>query len=186
MRWPDDTRMQLGQFVRQARHRRGFSLIEALVVVCVLGLLASGAMLVLAGPLQRAKRQSKLTELAALDEWARIHSRRGLADVQFDLSAQTIRASSLAHPSERKQVSLGAGVRIAEVLVGGVGYETGVVELQYVAGSCPTHALLIVSQAAQPTWTVISGPTGERYRLKSDEEVDKQLRAWFSYWTHPD
>lgn len=186
MCWLVGPQTQSGHFVKKPRYRRGFSLIEALVVVSVLGLLASGAMLVLSGPLQRAKQQSMLTELAALDEWSRVHSRRGRVEMQFDLSAQTVSVGAPSRPSEGKLVPLGAGLRIAEVLIRGTARDSGVVELRYAAGGCPTHALLMRSRTGQPTWTIVSGPTGERYRLKSDEEVDKQLRAWFTYWTHPD
>lgn len=168
------------------RSRRGFSLLEAMIVVCILGLLASGTMLVLSGPMQRAKHQAVLAELAVLDQWARVHSKRGAVELHFDLNAQAVEAVAQSRVNERKYVQLPPGLRILEILTGGIACDSGVAEVGYAAGGCPTHALLIQMRTGQSGWTIISGPTGQRYAVKSDEAAEKQLRAWFAHWTHPD
>ena len=170
----------------RGRTRRAFTLVEAMVVICLLGLFASSSLLLLSGPMKRAQHQAAYSELTAIDEWARVHSRRGSVTLRVDLGNQFVEAFVISRTNERSVLKLPPGLQVTEVLVGGVARDSGTVELSYANGGCPTHALLIASASGQHNWTVIGGPTGERYLVKNDELAEKQLRAWFTHWTHPD
>lgn len=172
--------------INASRCSRGFTLVEAMVVMCILGLMASGAMVVLSGPMKRAKHQAVLAELADLDRWARMHSRRDAVKLRFDLRAQRIEAVAEVNTIAARVVNLPGGTRVNEVLVGAIAHDAGLVELTYHDGGGPTHAILVSSPSRKSTWTVVSGPTGQQFIVNNDENAAKELRNWFTKWTHPD
>ena len=191
---------------KHKRRLHAFTLVELLVVMSIVGAIAGGAMLVSSGMLKKAKQNGAVADLLELDAWARRASKRGQASLRIDLQQQvawvrvsTSQTGTSARTPElvtsggvgsrgaegEKSVVMPPGVRVTMLMSHGTMRDTGVIELQYRDGGCPTYAIQVESRGGQTTWVVTSGPTGIRTKYEHSAETQEQLAKWFGQWTSP-
>lgn len=100
--------------------RRGFTLIEIMAVVVLMGLLAGGVAWSLAGESQRMTRGEVVSKLSNADATARLAAKRlGPATLRIDLDTQQVwvvtREAGSAEPRPGHSMMLPPGYRIDEV-----------------------------------------------------------------------
>src|SRR4051794_617034 len=78
--------------IKRRRHA-GFTLIEIMVAVVIVGLLAGGAALSFAKPLREARAMDSIETIRSFDETARMSARRTGRSVvmRFDVAGNTLR-----------------------------------------------------------------------------------------------
>ena len=174
--------------------RRGFTFIEVIAVVALLGILAGGTAYYLADQVQASSSDSAVGQLAYADRLTRLRARRLGREcvLRFDLDEQAVTRFENRHGElQRRSAGLNVPVRcrIEQVwTVGLVGqsetgapgrlarHGTGVVDVAFSpAGRSATYALKLVS-GPSAVWVVVAGLTGE----VTVEENEKQLHNLFT------
>lgn len=182
-------------------HRRGFTLIEIMAVVVLIGLLAGATAWSLAGQAQHTNHAEALDRLIHADTTARLASRRlGPARLELNLDTQTLRLLTPDPDPAKKTLSAGSPIRLpANHRLASIRYtpepnapaieqRTGIVRLTYTNGRTQTHALQILGPpVADPdrrqasdkpltTWLLIPGLTGHAATYDDSEPIDNLLR----------
>lgn len=180
----------------RARARSGFSLVELVVVVAILGLIAGAMAMDWHAVLPRAKLNSTVHDLAAAIHGARSDAiaRNGVFEIIYDLDGNGYRITSpyrlgggFAQTDEERavlrQIRFPEEVDLETVVVDGVEYQEGEVRVRFdPLGSASDH-LVTLSQAqlgeVGTTYTVEVLPlTGmirfhyERFQREPVEEED--------------
>lgn len=173
--------------------RGGFTFIEVIAVVALLGLLAGGTAYYLADQVQASSSDSAVGQLAYADRLTRLRARRLGREcvLRVDLDEQTVtRFEAVGRDLDNRSAGLNLPVRcrIQEVWTVGLmnGIEAnpsglakcdnGVVDIAYSrAGRSATYALKLLSHESA-CWVVVAGLTGE----VTVEDNEEQLHNLFS------
>jgi len=187
--------------------RDGFTLVEMLAVVAVLGLLAGAVAWSAAGNVRRGSRREALDRVIHADRMARLEARRlgkGCL-LKFDLSTQRISAfggvyTVRKHPS--RVLNVGPTCRIERIWIAGRAQESdanvpqspqtkwkrvrsGSVNVEFsTAGRSVSYAAKVVfdGQAGEEglgdeVWVVFSGLTGQATTIEDDDRKIEKLFA---------
>lgn len=162
-------------------NRNGFTLVEVVVVICVLSIFASCGMLLLTNMLKRAEYESKSGELLTVDKWCRLHSQGSRATLRIDLTQQLVSAATQGLPVETMPP---LSLNVYRVVVDGAVFDTGIVNIEYHSGGSGTFAVLTKTPARQGKWAIFCGPTGQVQALSNDDSTEKKLVDWLAKWAH--
>lgn len=168
--------------------RIGFSLIELLVVMAILGLLASGSMLVLSGFVRRAESLTSRESIKNLVLWARIHSNSGPVTVVFDLDDQIVLVSATNSGISRRLRTKGQ-FRISGCISGNNFQQDGKISISFEQGLGQSFAICIKQQknkSERVKWILFCGLTGEIYEIENESGMSGALRIWLSTSRQPD
>lgn len=179
--------------------RPAFTLLEVMAVVALMGLLACGAVWLLASDAQQASQADVIRRITAADRMARMaaqHSGKTCV-LRIDLEQQRlcrVEGDGEAGHASAKAVQLPAGYRIDRIVVAsldpegpaGRRVESGAVDIAYsTRGRSVTYAvrLLCTNAAASEgsqgdwgrggKWLVLAGLTGQPVVVDDEDEVDK-------------
>ncbi|MFN3166631.1 MAG: prepilin-type N-terminal cleavage/methylation domain-containing protein [Phycisphaeraceae bacterium] len=187
--------------------RRGFTLLEMMAVVVLVGVLATATAMSLADQSQRATRADALDRLIDADRGARLAAKRlGPSTLRIDLDDQRLwvvtpdAASEAARPGHSMQMP--AGFRITQITWLApptdarrsgqarkrVAHRHGVVELPIASnGITRTYAMQIEGppgedadgrgEDKQSTWLVVCGMTGQTQLYDERRTVDNLFEA---------
>lgn len=168
--------------------RSGFTLIEVLAVIVVLGLLAGAVAWSLAGDATQAIGEDALGRLAHADSMARAEARRFGREytLRFDLNEQALRRLDEGDRQSAHSVKLPTGHRIEAVAFkaqGDSGSGTlrrvtfGAADVVYSpAGRSVSYAVRIRSGDAR-RWLVVAGLTGQVTQTDDAKAVDNLFDA---------
>ncbi|MCG8648616.1 MAG: prepilin-type N-terminal cleavage/methylation domain-containing protein [Pirellulales bacterium] len=169
-----------------AQHRyraAGFTLIELMVVIVLLGLLAASAAMMVRLPLEQARLQQSISQLRVLDALARERAKQG-ATIQLLLDLQENSARLVDHRGQ--EVAPAMRLMGGNQFIGLLGLEKRSETLRWIAydrfGTSSSFAVRIGSGAEQEReqWLLILGMTGQSYltddRVLIDEIIQTQRR----------
>lgn len=161
-------------------NRRGFSLIELLVVLLLISIVTASVSIRWADVYQRAKLQSVLEKLIDVDFKARRHAanRNRPCQLVFDFDAQTVGSSRWVDGAEKFVMStLPQGIRFTGIRTIGDSVSSGKESVSiFNIGATPTYALE-VSQNEQTRWIVFAGRTGQAKVFEDAKKVDEVFKS---------
>jgi prepilin-type N-terminal cleavage/methylation domain-containing protein len=170
--------------------RRGFTFIEVMVVVLLLGILAGAAAWYMTEQVQRSSRESAVGQLAYADRMARLRARRLGQEyvLRFDLDQQTVRRYEkrdgvTVRPGHGLNVPVRCRIdRVRTTGLAGEGvpgesaqpgqHASGTVDIVYSRdGRSATYALRLVARD-KAVWVVFSGLTGQVTLRDHEDQID--------------
>ncbi len=168
--------------------RGGFTLVEVIAVVVLLGVLAGSAVWLMTEQVQRGSRAGATGQMSYADRMARLASSRlgRHCILRFDLDSQQI--VRYDGPEARRKINVGLGVtmpvrfridrivRVAETASSpGTGLdvrENGVVDIEFgPSGRSQSYALRLKT-GEESFWIVFSGLTGQLTSLDDEKKID--------------
>ena len=166
------------------RPTRGFTLLELVAVLVIVGLMAGAVALTATGFFSSARMDDALGRLIFVDHVAREHATRFNRQgyVEFDLRTGTVaRLEGFDDsPSRGHRHRLPNGYRIEQVMMP---YETKTSGMIRVAcssaGQTPTYAVQVAGPGGREQWLLVAGATGQILKL-DDEQNFKDLFAALS------
>ena len=151
--------------------RRGFSLIEAVLVLALIALITTATTLSLRGRLSGARMEDAVGRLVEFDRVTREAARAQRLELRFDLNAGTLKRSTDA------QYSPGGGYRVARLWTDGGLAQSGEVSVPFSRhGQSPTYAVLLESTALRQ-WIVIAGMTGKAVLIQDERELEELFKS---------
>jgi len=174
--------------------QNGFTLIEILAVLLLLGILSAVVVVSLSGTRRRAQSEDVAQELAFFDRLTRQDARRSMRPsmVIFDLDRQEIQRVDAQTQEPRGQVLRLAGgsgsgaLRIEQILWGAQHVSAGQVSLPYSdQGISPSYALLLSGPSTAgggaagggQMWVCFAGMTGQSRILRDAGAVNSLFGA---------
>lgn len=160
---------------RRRRRANAFTLIEAVVVLTLMGLLAAAVTVSLAGAARAARVEDVIDAYAAFDRTTREAARRfgRTPALRFDLNRGTVTRRD-AERSETR-LALRGDFRVARVMTAERDSRSGEVEVPVTArGYTPSYAVLVVGPTSQ-RWVVFAGLTGQSTVLADERDVQDIL-----------
>lgn len=157
----------------------GFSLLELLVVVSILGLLATVASTRIGGNYSRVKVDTAITEIANLDQRARSLAcrQREAVVLRIDLTAQRLWAEMDGEETSLPIV-LPTGVTIDRMLSVREQKSSGTATIRIAKrGGAETYAIRIVGANKSARWLVFAGGSGQPLEMKTNREVEDLFHA---------
>ena len=157
----------------------GFTLIEVLAVVVVLGILASLVAIKVNGHVQRARLVQAADQLAVLDRRARDEARQRSVPLQLqidtDRGVARIRSRQSAADGTTPRVVASGSVSFADVrLSGNRPVHDGTLDVSSL-GQSETYAVRLSAPDGAALWLVTLGLSGQHLRLESEEDVREVL-----------
>lgn len=180
-------------------HLRGFTLVEMIAVLAIVGLLASAVVVSLRGVSRPAREREAVERLIATDARARDHARRFRRPSQLvvDLGdpSRLYNLDTQTQEPVGTGTTLGAGMHLSCLKLQDQTITSGQVALPCSSrGQTPSYGLAIDRPAAPasrgsaptsggvsppsggggrgPTWLLVIGATGEVVHLQSEQEID--------------
>lgn len=157
--------------------RLGFSLVELVVVVAILGLLASGGMLVLSGELRKAQRAASLNSFVDLHDRACRSCIQTGVPVLFDLEQKSV---VFELPSGPRTLMVPA---MQQIVMGGAILDRGTVMVEYSGGGPPGYAMMLSSSKTTKCLLVHAG-TGLISRLDKKQVDASYISTWQTAWAN--
>jgi prepilin-type N-terminal cleavage/methylation domain-containing protein len=168
--------------------RRGFTLIEVIAVVVLLGILAGSSVWLMTRQVRRGSRAGAIGQMSYADRMTRLASSRigRRCILRFDLGRQEI--VRYDGPAARNKIQHGQGVqmpagfRIDRILRRGPGAggargaldvrSSGVVDIEYSPSGRSESYALRLQAGEEAFWIAFSGLTGQLTPLENEQEVD--------------
>lgn len=162
--------------------RRGFTLIEVMIVVLLAGIVAGAVSLSLAGPRRRAGMEDAVDGLAHFDRLTREYARRhgGSVRLVFDLDEGIVLrlVADDAGEGQSPRYVLPACFQIRRLVLAGRTITGGRTALWCSdLGYTPTYAVCIEGPAAERRWVLLAGLTGQVCELDDEEQVRQVMAA---------
>lgn len=163
------------------RPRSGFSLLEVLLVMVLLGLVAALAAGSMVSPRRSLSLQDALQQVAACDRWVRrdatrSDSRRELL-LDLDLGRVVCLVDGGRSPGPQA-ARMAQGVGIAEVRTVGGRITAGKLVLSCSSvGVMPSYALLLKGPGGQQRWVVFAGLTGQHDEVPDEQTAQDILQS---------
>jgi type II secretion system protein H len=157
--------------------RRGFTLIEMLVVIALAALMATVVIVSLAGSYRAARTEDVAGQIAMYDRLAREHARRfGLAGrLVFDLGRGTVTRAAVegdAPASDSAALHLPAAVRLSRMMTAGGAASSGEVSIDCSrGGQTPSYAICLTGAKDEEYWVITAGLTGKTSRARDEREA---------------
>jgi prepilin-type N-terminal cleavage/methylation domain-containing protein len=171
--------------------RRGFTLIEVMVVVVIMGLIAAGAVWSMAGNARERAQADALEVVDYVDQMARaaaLSLGRGCV-LRFDLDRQRVVRLRADGEVDGVSTGLGGAYRVDRVLVASgtgdgatvadesmrvVDAGSGAVDVAFSSsGRSATYALRFVADGSDKgRWLVLAGVTGQATVIDGESEID--------------
>ena len=153
---------------------RGFTLIDVMVALIVLGVLTAAAVLSFSGPVERARMVEAVEQVKYLDASSRDLARRFGRNVQivFDVSEGTMERREGRGREASFLTHVASPTRIEAVRTAGERKEYGEVSIDVSSlGISQTYALKIAGPQGS-RWVLVSGLGGESQVLLDDAQVE--------------
>ena len=154
--------------------RRGFSLIELMAVLLIMGIMAGAVALRIENPLRKARMSDVMGSLEQLDHNTRYAARqqRRALRIVFDRSAGAVRRTDdRGQAAGGGDLVLPTGYEIEHLLVVGQDITTGAAVVRCTAmGVTPTYALLL-NAGGRRQWIVVAGLTGQFVQTQDEREA---------------
>jgi prepilin-type N-terminal cleavage/methylation domain-containing protein len=176
--WPISTIVKKGTFYffkKQNVPFFGFTLIEVMAVIVIMGLLAGVAALTFARPLAASRARNAQDQILSLDSSARQFARRfgRPVEVAFDFATQTIARR------ERDEIVFSArlpgGCRIEEIRVNGRDESLGEIAIPISSNAMSqSYAVHLVGQDLD-RWLVVAGLSGQVTQINDVATLDQIL-----------
>ena len=157
------------QRIAPIRQAKGFTLIELMVVIAILGLVSSVALLGVRTPLAKARFANEVEQIIAMDAQARALATKGKnARVLFGVRDNSI---TLEGESTGRRIQLSANHQLRSVQSGvATGANGNRVEIRYGAGgTSQSYAINLSMNRGRSKWLVVMGLSGESYLLDESE-----------------
>lgn len=156
---------------QSSRVRRGFTLVEMLAVVCLLGVMALGATLTLRAPLGAARRQLTLERIAAWDAQMRERCRRHRTAAALEVDATT---GAWWRVDGAGSVLAFEGMPLRDFRVGRRESRVGRPGVMFRADGGSDSYAIRLSGAPTDRWHLVCGGTG-KWTEVNDESLAKVL-----------
>lgn len=159
------------------RMRRGFTLVEMLVVVTVIGLIAATAALRLSSAAHRARLQHAIQRIETVDNRLRTRAtdRGETTHLEFDLGTSQIRLE-FANGADATSIDLG-DVKISRFVAPTRETSSGRIKLGYSShGTSESFAIELSRGNDEPTWLLFAGLTGQMTRMEEERDVQEVFR----------
>jgi prepilin-type N-terminal cleavage/methylation domain-containing protein len=154
--------------IRLRRH--GFTLVETLAAVVILGLLVGLAAWSFAGPLRRARLEQAVEQIRFVDASTRQLGRDTGGSFRISIDAERAAVGRVDSSNRRAEHSLPAGVRIERVRTASGDHGVDVSRL----GLSESYAVLLVG-AQWRRWVFVSGLSGEVRVIPDDGSIEQIL-----------
>jgi prepilin-type N-terminal cleavage/methylation domain-containing protein len=158
--------------------RSGFTLIELMAVLVLIGLISATAVVRFGGTTQRAQFEWSLERLIASDALLRTHGATSGQPgwLEFEIGTGHVERACGAKRDASSGIELGAGVRISRFLAARRHAEMGKVEVAYDPyGHSETFAIEIEGSNNQSAWILFAGLTGQTRRFEDRRDVERIL-----------
>ena len=157
--------------------RAGFTLIELMVVVLIMGLMASVAVLSVRGHIDRARWTRSFEQIEQLDRIGRIAARRDASRYQLRFnrakrSVELYAVESNVFKKKLREVKLPTSLEFASFQKAGNVGRGNDFEVEIASnGQSPSYALSIQTSSSQPQWLVVLGFSGQQIRMENARDV---------------
>lgn len=168
---------------QRGMHQQGFTLVELLVVVAIIGLIAGIVAVRTTGVTRQARLEWSIGRLIQLDGELRsfAKSRGHRTSFECKLGSNQIQRIYDNAASDRTNVNLGENIVLRRLFLPTreVSSGTGIVEYS-AEGISPTFAMEVqsVGNVKQSTWLVFVGATGQFERREKEREVVRMVRTF--------
>ena len=167
--------------------RDGFSMVELMAAMLVLGIIAASAAVRIHGPLRKARMRDVADAVARFDRATRLAARRSGRELRIvvDLGGGRLgRGLGDGQEAPSQPLALPGEYRFQGLLIEGQFIGTGrPYVLCSALGLTPSYALLLEGPR-QRTWVVVAGLTGQIFEVESEPQarqilsvVDARLHA---------
>lgn len=158
---------------------RGFTLLELLAAVAVMGLIVGMTAWSLTGRLTGARMEEVIGQVAAMDGWARQAARNSGRAVRlvFDLRAGTV-ARADREGMLSSQYRLPAGYSLLGLVRADAPRPDGERAVEFAAGGwSASYAVQLSGPGGRECWVLFAGWTGDRRVFDDDDQVQETFRA---------
>jgi prepilin-type N-terminal cleavage/methylation domain-containing protein len=162
-----------------SRHLRGFTLVEIIVVITIMGLLTTAAALSFTGPLRTARAADAIAQLRSFDGRARQYAKRFNKDVQivFDVSRGKMIRREVSRDGNEYETSLPGGCSIERVRQGVHVVDSGEIAIAYSRlGLTRSYTVHLVGPGLD-RWISVAGLTGEMTTTAHDVDDAENFDA---------
>jgi prepilin-type N-terminal cleavage/methylation domain-containing protein len=150
-----------------SKHRTGFSLIEAVLVLALIAVITTAAALSLGGRLSSTRMEDAVGRLIEFDRVTREAGRSQPLGLRFDLNAGTLNRTNGA------AYNPGGGYRVSRLWTDSGMSQSGEKKVAFSRrGQSPTYATLIEG-ASSRQWVVFAGMTGKAVLIQDERELDE-------------
>ena len=160
------------------RIRSGFTLVEMLIVVTVIGLIAATATVRLSAAAQRAKFQHAISRFERVDSRLRKHAfeRSKACQMQIDVGTGQLQ---LAFENHREVTAIDlADAEISRFVAPTRETSSGRVNVDYAPdGTSETFAVELSPHNGEPIWLFFAGLTGQMTHMEEERDVQELLRT---------
>jgi type II secretion system protein H len=160
--------------------RTGFTLVELLVVLTLVGLVSATAAVRLSGVTQKARLERSIEILIAADRSLRNYSAKHGRPACLRLNLDAGRVQKVFGKREEGTVSidLGSGIRLKRLLSSDRSVSSGQAQVVFsCCGTSPTYALEVEGANNTTVYLLIAGLTGQATRLGNDRNVKDALET---------
>lgn len=158
--------------------RTGFTLLELLAVLLIIGIFCSIAVYCLAGPYQQARRQHVVERIAQLDEQLRTATRRFGRSGELTIAFRegTVETSVGKNENGHK-VQLPADLALDQVRTAVRNESYGRIVIPFTGeGHSATYAVRLKPREGVPQWILFAGVTGQFVRVQNERDIDAIFR----------
>jgi len=160
--------------------RLGFTLLELLTVMVIVGLLAGLTMARMGGVTNRARLQAEVERIAALDGSLRLHAARHIESASLQIDLQEGQVERWIGSDERlaRTIELSRAVQITRFLSATRDVDGGRVTIDYSRqGRSETFALELSTADRTSTWLLFAGLTGQMSQWEEEHDVEGMLQS---------
>ena len=158
---------------------QGFSLVEMVVVLCILSLTSLGILISMASWLKKYQSQSLALLVQELDRWGRDHSQRHSASLVWDLDKDEVQKHSEEF-SPALFPAQGFPGDIQRIVLPQGAFSSGRVRVHYRSRRSTTWAVKLKGRSHAAQWLIFHGLSGEIEIHESNERFDALLPKWIS------
>lgn len=151
---------------------RGFTLIELMVVILLVGLMAASTSLIVSGQMDQSRLNEAVDRIILADQKERSEVRRSPipGGMQFDRGGGLLRFQS-----SDQTVRLGRSIRVADAIVSGGPQGWGDVQYSQ-SGQSVTFAIRLQSTQGASKWVLFIGATGQAL-VRADSNDIRRIMA---------